>query len=76
MDQKNTIVKCARHNCLFNHKGVCDNYVINIRADGSCQEYVETESNEEFIELEGLNYQKVKFCPQNTAKWLAIILWL
>lgn len=62
MDQKNTIVKCfANPNCLFNHNGVCDNYVINIGADGGCQEYVETESNEEFIELEGLNYQKVKF---------------
>lgn len=44
MDQKNTIVKCKAHpNCLFNHNGVCDNYVINIGADGSCQEYVETE---------------------------------
>ena len=62
MDQKNTIVKCfAKPDCLFNHNGVCDNYVINIGADGSCQEYVETESSEEFIELEGLNYQKVKF---------------
>lgn len=45
MDQKNTIVKCKAHpNCLFNHNGVCDNYVINIGADGSCQEYVETEN--------------------------------
>ena len=44
MDQKNTIVKCtANPNCLFNHNGVCDNYVITIGADGSCQEYVETE---------------------------------
>lgn len=65
MEQKNTIVKCKAHpNCLFNHNGICDNYVINIGADGSCQEYVETESNEEFIELEGLNYQKVKFNRQ------------
>ena len=47
MDQKNTIVKCyASPNCLFNHNGVCDNYVITIGADGSCQEYVETESEE------------------------------
>lgn len=44
MDQKNTIVKCALHNCLFNHNGVCDNYVINIGADGKCEYYVETES--------------------------------
>ena len=45
MDQKNTIVKCfANPNCLFNHNGICDNYVISIGADGSCQEYIETES--------------------------------
>ena len=45
MDQKNTIVKCtANPSCLFNHNGICDNYVITIGADGSCQEYVETEN--------------------------------
>ena len=44
MDQKNTIVKCNRSpKCLFAHHGICDNYVITIGADGSCQEYVETE---------------------------------
>ena len=43
MDQKNTIVKCKAYpNCLFNHNGVCDNYVINIGADGKCEGYVET----------------------------------
>ena len=43
MDQKNTIVKCKAHpNCLFNHNGVCDNYVINIGVDGKCDCYVET----------------------------------
>ena len=43
MEQKNTIVKCtANPNCLFNHNGICDNYVITIGADGSCQEYIET----------------------------------
>ena len=43
MDQKNTIVKCKAHpNCLFNYDGVCDNYVINIGADGKCECYVET----------------------------------
>lgn len=43
MDQKNTIVKCKAHpNCLFNHSGACDNYVINIGADGKCECYVET----------------------------------
>lgn len=51
MDQKNTIVKCfASPNCLFNHNGICDNYVIAIGADGSCQEYVETESIESTIQ--------------------------
>lgn len=50
MEQKNTIVKCfANPNCLFNHNGVCDNYVINIGADGGCQEYIETASEEETI---------------------------
>ena len=44
MEQKNTRVKCtANPNCLFNHNGICDNYVITIGADGSCQEYIETE---------------------------------
>ena len=44
MDQKNTIVKCKAHpDCLFNHNGVCDNYVINIGADGKCESYIETE---------------------------------
>ena len=43
MDQKNTIVKCAMHQCLFNHCGTCDQYVITIGVNGSCQAYVETE---------------------------------
>lgn len=44
MDQKNTIVKCfANPNCLFNYNGTCDNYVINIGANGKCDCYVETE---------------------------------
>ena len=48
MDQKNTIVKCtANPNCLFNHNGICDNYVITIGADGSCQEYIETATEED-----------------------------
>ena len=47
MDQKNTIIKCmANPDCLFNHNGICDNYVITIGADGSCQEYVETEEKD------------------------------
>lgn len=45
MDQKNTIVKCNRSpKCLFEHNGVCDNYVINIGADGKCECYIETEN--------------------------------
>ena len=44
MDQKNTIVKCNRSpKCLFEYNGVCDNYVINIGADGQCECYIETE---------------------------------
>ena len=47
MDQKNTIVKCKAHpNCLFNHNGICDNYVINIDVDGKCKSYIETELSE------------------------------
>lgn len=43
MEQKNTIVKCkARPDCLFNHNGVCDNYVINIGTNGKCESYIET----------------------------------
>lgn len=43
MDQKNTMVKCYAHpNCLFNHNGVCDNYVISIGEDGKCDCYVAT----------------------------------
>ena len=51
MEQKNTIVKCtANPSCLFNHNGICDNYVITIGADGSCQEYIETEVVESLIQ--------------------------
>ena len=51
MDQKNTIVKCEAHpNCLFNYNGVCDNYIINIGADGKCDCYVETELVESTIQ--------------------------
>lgn len=46
MDQKNTIVKCNRSpRCLFEHNGVCDNYVIIIGTDGRCEGYVETEES-------------------------------
>ena len=49
MDQKNTIVKCAMHKCLFNHNGTCDQYVITIGVDGKCQAYVETVPQENSI---------------------------
>ena len=53
MDQKNTIVKCKAYpDCLFNHNGVCDNYVINIGADGKCESYIET-TTENNVLLEG-----------------------
>lgn len=52
MEQKNTIVKCKAHpDCLFNHNGICDNYVINIGADGKCESYVETATDEEIKKI-------------------------
>ena len=61
MDQKNTIVKCKAHpNCLFNHNGICDNYVITIGADGKCDCYVETArvDNFEISEIEEIAIYK------------------
>ena len=61
MDQKNTIVKCyANPNCLFNHNGVCDNYVISIGEDGKCDCYVETArvSNFEISEIKEIAIYK------------------
>lgn len=55
MDQKNIIVKCKAHpDCLFNHNKVCDNYVINIGADGKCECYIETVSEEQ---IQNENYE-------------------
>jgi hypothetical protein len=60
MEQKNTIVKCARHNCLWNHCGTCDQYVIPIGVDGQCGAFVETAPKHEeadaetLVEAEGL----------------------
>ena len=52
MEQKNTIVKCfANPDCLFCHNGICDNYVIIIGSDGSCQNYVATEAKDEDNEV-------------------------
>ena len=52
MDQKNTIVKCAKHKCLFNNGGTCDQYVITIGVDGECKCYVETATKNNVL-LEG-----------------------
>lgn len=49
MEQKNTIVKCARRNCLWNYHGTCDRYVIPISADGQCGAFVETAPKQEEI---------------------------
>lgn len=54
MEQKNTIVKCARRNCLWNYHGTCDRYVIPISADGQCGAFVETAPIHEEIDLEAL----------------------
>jgi hypothetical protein len=54
MEQKNTIVKCARHNCLWNYHGICDRYVIPISADGQCGAFVETAPNQEEINADAL----------------------
>ena len=43
MDQKNTIVNCARYKCLFNKRGTCEQYVITLGVDGKCTSYCETE---------------------------------
>ena len=53
MDQKNTIVKCAKHKCLFNNCGTCDQYVITIGEDNTCQAYTETE---------GFTFKEQKVC--------------
>lgn len=64
MDLKNTIMKCKAHpDCLFNHNGVCDNYVINISVDGECESYVETATEEDMKngvvgEFKGYNITK------------------
>ena len=53
MDQKNTIVKCAKYKCLFNNCGTCDQYVITIGVDNTCQAYTETE---------GFTFKEQKTC--------------
>ena len=46
MDQKNTIVKCNATTCLYNHKGICDQYVIDLDMYGQCKDYCECEKTE------------------------------
>ena len=66
MDQKNTIVKCKAHpDCLFNHNGVCDNYVINIGTDGKCESYVETENEEKRDAFKDIWIVKMKLCERD-----------
>jgi hypothetical protein len=61
MDQKNTIVKCKAHpNCLFNHNGVCDNYVISIGENGKCDCYVETENEKKRDAMQDIWIVKMK----------------
>ena len=62
MEQRNTIVKCNITNCLFNYKGICDNYVINISKDGKCEGYVETATeNKAWLEENPSCYECVYF---------------
>ena len=69
MDQKNTIVKCRAHpNCLFNHNGVCDNYVINIGEDGKCEGYLETEWVERAIQ----DPARIGLALKEMSKWIEI----
>lgn len=46
MDQKNTIVKCNATTCLYNYKGICDQYVIDLDMYGHCKDYCECEKTE------------------------------
>lgn len=63
MEQKNTIVKCEAYpNCLFNHNGTCDNYVISIGEDGKCDCYVETATeNDALLEEDPSCYECTYF---------------
>ena len=64
MEQKNTIVKCNHSpECLFEHNGICNNYVINIGADGQCACYVETVVAS--IQDELLRQQMCWYCDNN-----------
>lgn len=51
MDQKNTIVKCHHADCLWQHDGVCNQYVISISEKGECEQYVECEKTSAPAEL-------------------------
>ena len=58
MDQKNTIVKCNATTCLYNHKGICDQYVIDLDMYGQCNDYCECEKTEAPAQLKSdLKYE-------------------
>ena len=58
MDQKNTIVKCNATTCLYNYKGICDQYVIDLDMYGQCKDYVECEKTDAPAELKSdLKYE-------------------
>lgn len=46
MDQKNTRVECNAITCLYNYKGICDQYAINLDMYGQCKDYCECEKTE------------------------------
>lgn len=61
MDQKNTIVKCNATTCLYNHKGICDQYVIDLDMYGQCKDYCECEKTEAPAQLKSdLEYDEAK----------------
>ena len=77
MDQKNTIVKCNATTCLYNHKGICDQYVIDLDMYGQCKDYCECEKTEAPAQLKSdLKYDEAKeliATPENIGAALKFI---
>lgn len=77
MDQKNTIVQCNATTCLYNHKGICDQYVIDLDMYGQCKDCCECEKTEAPAQLKSdLEYNKAKellFTPENIGTALKLI---
>lgn len=77
MDQKNTIVKCNATTCLYNYKGICDQYVINLDMHGQCNDYCECEKTEASAQLKSdLEYDEAKeliATPENIGAALKFI---